>query len=275
MKEILAKLAKLESAGPKAKTAPNGKRLLNERTTVSPTHAQPKVSRFRAMFEAMSIGQKPIPVVGKEGDRQQTGAGMISITDNSPAAVAVQKAIGDLAASGKAQIIMPQQNGQQNGQAPQQNSQQNNRMSGAGAPNPNMVAGQQQIKEAPGKTSNYEAGHRIYEISEEIKDLVEEAYQLTKGTNEEGRAHSYWYPHIAMAINHDHGYMGRNMFTMAQSADALMGGDGEGYEERDRDAEDEEEDLREADIPSDQTDMGAGLGAGRKQTTLEHRKKRR
>lgn len=59
--------------------------------------------------EALSPGQKPIPVVGKAGDTQQTGAGFLHIDDTSPAGQAMTKALGDLVNQKKAQIVMPNQ----------------------------------------------------------------------------------------------------------------------------------------------------------------------
>jgi len=51
--------------------------------------------------------QQPIPVVGKEGDSQSTGAGFLHIDDNSPAGQAMKDAIGKMAQQKKAQIVMP------------------------------------------------------------------------------------------------------------------------------------------------------------------------
>lgn len=58
--------------------------------------------------------QQPIPVVGKEGSTQQTGAGFLNIDDSSPAGQAMKDAIGKLAQQKKAQIVVPTQ-GQQSG----------------------------------------------------------------------------------------------------------------------------------------------------------------
>lgn len=57
--------------------------------------------------EALATGQKPIPVVSKAGDTQQTGAGFLNITDTSPTGQALQKALSDLASQKKAQIVVP------------------------------------------------------------------------------------------------------------------------------------------------------------------------
>ena len=67
------------------------------------------------------------------------------------------------------------------------------------------------------------------DIALEIKELADSAMRLVRGTPEEGRARSYWYPHIVMAVSDDHGYMGKNMATMSGSAEALMNGEDEEY----------------------------------------------
>jgi hypothetical protein len=72
---------------------------------------------------------------------------------------------------------------------------------------------------------NYEIGSQLLDIAYEMKELAESAMRLVRGTPEEGRAKSYWYPHILMAITDDHGYMGKNMATLMGSAEALMSGD--------------------------------------------------
>ena len=51
--------------------------------------------------------QQPIPVVGKQGDTQSTGAGFLNIDDDSPAGQAMKDAIGKMAQQKKAQIVMP------------------------------------------------------------------------------------------------------------------------------------------------------------------------
>lgn len=340
MKDILARLAHLEKT---TVTKPRKQRLTEDGST-PPTKAETKPSRLRDIFEAMSIGQKPLPVLDKEGGQQQAAPGFLNITDRSPAGMSIQKAVGDLAASGKAQIVMPQQGG-----TAQQGSQANGRMSGAGAPNPNALKPSigSTVQEAgkPVNNSNIEKASRLEEIKEEIKHLVREAFEVVRGTSEEGRAKAYWYPHICMALDDDHGYMGRSMSSMQDAVDALYGESDEDDDNEDDDAElnemgrlsrklrgveggqeehefnngdkvaladspqgevftlsqwdgtrgwigdkqgrgwyirasqivpaedDEDEydddDILEADIPSDQMDMGAGLGAGRSQTTLE------
>lgn len=62
---------------------------------------------------------------------------------------------------------------------------------------------------------------RLTSIKEEIKELAREAFRLVRGTKEEGRAHSYWYPHIVMSLDDDHSYLGKEMATMQGAVDGL------------------------------------------------------
>jgi hypothetical protein len=105
MKDLIGKLTKIEASAPKT----SGKKMLNEDSTTPPMNVSDKPASLRDIFETLSVGQKPMPVVGKQGDTAHTGAGFLNVTDTSPAAQALQKAIGDLAASGKAQIVVPSQ----------------------------------------------------------------------------------------------------------------------------------------------------------------------
>ena len=73
--------------------------------------------------------------------------------------------------------------------------------------------------------TRFEAGERILEISEEIRDLLQEAMDLVRseGTDfDRERARSYWYGHIQIALGGDHGYMGRSMCSMSDTAEELM-----------------------------------------------------
>lgn len=87
---------------------------------------------------------------------------------------------------------------------------------------------QGKVEESMGEDT-YEIGQQLMDIAQEIKELADNAMRLVRGTPEEGRARSYWYPHIVMALGDDHGYMGKNMATMSQSAEALMNGEDEEY----------------------------------------------
>ena len=73
--------------------------------------------------------------------------------------------------------------------------------------------------------SRFEAGERILEITDEIRDLLQEAMDLVRseGTDlDRERARSYWYGHILIALGGDHGYMGRSMCSMTDTAEELM-----------------------------------------------------
>jgi hypothetical protein len=115
MKDIMQKLAELEATAPKV----TKKKMLNEDSTTPPMNVSNKPASFKDVFENMAMQKQPIPVVGKQGDTQETGAGFLHVTDNSPAAQALSNAFGDLASQGKAQIVMPT-SGQKTGQQTQQ-----------------------------------------------------------------------------------------------------------------------------------------------------------
>jgi len=65
-----------------------------------------------------------------------------------------------------------------------------------------------------------ELGH----IKDQIKDLLEEARYIVEhvGGQIEARATSYWLPHIAMALDSDHGYLGGSMATMQSTIDEIL-----------------------------------------------------
>lgn len=110
MKDILNKLSQLEATAPK-KTSK--KKVITESTSGIIKSASPLAQLFNELHEALTPGQKPMPVVGKQGDTQNTSTGFLNITDTSPTGQAMQKAMSDLAAQGKAQIVVPNQPGQQ------------------------------------------------------------------------------------------------------------------------------------------------------------------
>ena len=73
--------------------------------------------------------------------------------------------------------------------------------------------------------SRFEAGERILEITDEIRDLLQEAMDLVRseGTDfDRERARSYWYAHIMIALGGDHGYMARSASSMIGTANDLM-----------------------------------------------------
>ena len=71
--------------------------------------------------------------------------------------------------------------------------------------------------------------YRFEEIIGEIKELLEEAFDLVP-EHARDRAESYWFAHISMALDEDHGYVGSSMCSMQDTA-----------EEFDYEDEDEEE----------------------------------
>jgi hypothetical protein len=156
MKDIMQKLAELEATAPKV----TKKRMLREDSTTPPMKVANKPASLKDVFENMAM-QKPIPVVGKQGDTQSTGAGFLNINDTSPAGQAMQKALTDLAAQGKAQIVVPTQPGQQ----PQATA--------AGKPNPNqMQTGQQAMQEESSASSpKEELAKEIFKIDDRINQI--------------------------------------------------------------------------------------------------------
>jgi hypothetical protein len=59
---------------------------------------------------------------------------------------------------------------------------------------------------------------------EDIKVLVDEVKEIVRSA-ENGRIYersrSYWIPHILMAIDDTHGYLGRSMYSMADALNEL------------------------------------------------------
>jgi hypothetical protein len=80
-------------------------------------------------------------------------------------------------------------------------------------------------------TLNSEQLERLVEIKEEIRELLDEAYGLVRGTSEEARAKGYWYAHARMALDNDHDYLGRGGYTLQETIDALEEGQDEENEE--------------------------------------------
>lgn len=79
---------------------------------------------------------------------------------------------------------------------------------------------------------------RLEEIKDEIKELMEEAKHLVRRHADQivyEQARSYWIPHILMALDKDHDYLGSSMFTMEDTI-CQMDDD-----EEDEESEDEEE----------------------------------
>ena len=75
--------------------------------------------------------------------------------------------------------------------------------------------------------------YRFEEIIGEIKELLEEARDLVPDYAR-ARAESYWYAHISMALDEDHGYIGSSMCSMQETI--------EEWEEEDEDEDEDDED---------------------------------
>jgi len=67
----------------------------------------------------------------------------------------------------------------------------------------------------------------LHDIKEEIKDLMENAQNLLRGTYAEDGANSYWVPHILMALDKEHDWLGGSMLTLQDSIDELLEADDE------------------------------------------------
>ena len=70
-------------------------------------------------------------------------------------------------------------------------------------------------------TTLAEKAERLLELKDTIRELLDEAQDLLRGTPEEDRARCYWYAHIRMALDDDHTWLGRSMCTMQSSINAL------------------------------------------------------
>ncbi len=65
---------------------------------------------------------------------------------------------------------------------------------------------------------------RLAEIKEEIKQLLEEAHdQIRNGEDYLAvrRAESYWYSHIRVSLDKEHGCLGGSMWTMQDTIDEI------------------------------------------------------
>ena len=71
--------------------------------------------------------------------------------------------------------------------------------------------------------------YRFEEIIGEIKELLEEAFDLVPD-HERPRAESYWYSHISMALDEDHGYMGGSMCSMQDTLEEFDEAEEEDYD---------------------------------------------
>lgn len=74
---------------------------------------------------------------------------------------------------------------------------------------------------------------RFEEIKEQIKELLDEALDLVPEGGAKARAKAYWYPHIVMALDNDHEYMGGSMCSMQDTLEEF-------YDEEEEDFEDDD-----------------------------------
>jgi len=77
--------------------------------------------------------------------------------------------------------------------------------------------------------------HRFEEIKEQIKELLDEAFDLVPEGMTRERAESYWYAHIAMALDNDHGFIGGSMCSMQDTLEEFDEVEEEDDEEEDWD----------------------------------------
>ncbi len=73
-----------------------------------------------------------------------------------------------------------------------------------------------------GGNENREIAEQLHDIKEEIKDLMENAQNLLRGTDAEDAAKSYWVPHILMALDDEHDWLGGSMHSLQDSIDQLL-----------------------------------------------------
>ena len=62
---------------------------------------------------------------------------------------------------------------------------------------------------------------RLQEIKNEISELLFEAKQLLPKGIVGDRAKSYWLPHMQMALDNSHDYLGGSMCTMQETIDEM------------------------------------------------------
>lgn len=68
----------------------------------------------------------------------------------------------------------------------------------------------------------YDTLERLQQIKDTIKELVYEARDLLpRNTIENTRAKSYWIPHILMALDTEHDYLGGSMCTIQETINDL------------------------------------------------------
>jgi hypothetical protein len=82
----------------------------------------------------------------------------------------------------------------------------------------------QPIEEGDIRMQRANGANRFAEIKDEIKELLREAIGIVRDNRDsvsEDRAKAYWYAHITMALDDDHGYLGSGSYTMQDTAEEL------------------------------------------------------
>lgn len=78
---------------------------------------------------------------------------------------------------------------------------------------------------------NREIAEQLNDIKEEIKDLIHNAQGMLRGTDASDSANAYWVPHILMALDDEHDYLGGSMTSMQDTIEELLEGDDEEEED--------------------------------------------
>jgi hypothetical protein len=260
MKDIMQKLAELEATAPKV----TKKKMLNEDSTTPPMNVSNKPASLKDVFAALSEnvipGQKPLPVL----DPQKKQAGMGFVTSDNPA---VQNLLKNLDPKDVQIVQAPGQPGQP-GQ-PQSTD--------AGRPNPNQLqAGQQAVQEKdegkPGKNfakiaksagaryGSKAAGERV---AGAVRAKLAKQGKLEEESVEEGAKVDRMVKHIEKSEKK----LGKSKEEAQDIAWATANKRGM-LDNKNK------KKVKEGDIaPTSSIDTrGAGLGAGRSQTTLEGKK---
>lgn len=260
MKDIMQKLAELEATAPKTKK----KKMLNEDSTTPPINVSNKPASLKDMFEMLSEtvapGQKPLPVL----DPQKKQAGMGFVTSDNPA---VQNILKNLDPK-DVQIV--QAPGQQ--ATGQQQSSQPNQAGATGQPQ----AGQVQMKEKdegkPGKNfakiaksaaeryGSKAAGERV---AGAVRAKLAKQGKLEEEQLDEKFA-SQQQAKLMYAAADDKDVAKKTGVSQKVAKEFIKKSHGQKVSKLPKK-------VKEADIPSTNgiDTQGAGLGAGRSQTTLE------
>ena len=218
------------------RTAPKAtKKVLKESASAS-TAPQ---SSLKGIFNRLSEGAPVAIPVMQQGNNKATTSGVVSVTDTSPAGKAISDTINSLAQQKKIQVVTPQstapaQAGQPAATAPKPNT----------PPAPAGATGQAPI----GSTQVKEKWDTKTEVSpsEKGKYAGKTKAELTKQYN-------------TLKSSGPHKKGSKEFGKMRELSFAIRAKSGWGK-------------VQEADRPSNSMDMGAGLGAGRNQSTFEGKK---